>query len=64
MVRARGADGPAGATYPANQSGDAYELPRAYRRLGELYGDRNKPAKAVSYHNELAKLWDRADPVL
>ncbi len=39
-------------------------LPVAYRRLGELYEDRNDFEKAIDYYNRFVELWANADPQL
>ncbi len=39
-------------------------LPEAYRRLGELYEERNDTTKAVAHYNEFVELWKDADPEL
>ena len=45
-------------------SGRQYDLPRTYRRLGEIYeGKRNKD-KALEYYGKFITLWKDADPDL
>jgi tetratricopeptide (TPR) repeat protein len=43
---------------------DGYTLPRAYRRLGELYEERGNRAKALQYYGLFVELWRDADPDL
>ncbi len=44
--------------------GDAFELPRAYNRLGELYEGRGNSEKATEYYNKFVELWSDADEEL
>ena len=44
--------------------GDAYQLARAYKRLGELYEGRSDRAKALDHYGRFADLWRDADPEL
>src|SRR5882762_9777393 len=44
--------------------GDAYQLARAYQRLGELYEARGERAKALDYYGRFVDLWKDADPEL
>jgi len=39
-------------------------LPRAHKRLGELYGARGDRAKAREYFGRFVDLWKDADPEL
>jgi tetratricopeptide (TPR) repeat protein len=53
------------ATYEtSNTIGDAWSLPRAYRRLRELYEERREWDKAIKMYQELATVWENADPSL
>jgi tetratricopeptide (TPR) repeat protein len=44
-------------------SGREYNLPRAFRRLGELYEGKDK-AKALEYYGKFVGIWKDADPDL
>jgi len=44
-------------------AGRPYFLPRAYRRLGELYEPKDK-TKALEYYGKFTALWKDADPDL
>ncbi|MFQ5705209.1 MAG: tetratricopeptide repeat protein, partial [Gemmatimonadales bacterium] len=44
--------------------GDAYELPGAYKRLGELHEQRGDKTKAVEYYDKFVELWNDADAEL
>jgi tetratricopeptide (TPR) repeat protein len=52
------------ATMPANPIGDAFELARTYRRLGELYEERRDWKHAVQRYQDFVNLWEHADPSL
>jgi tetratricopeptide (TPR) repeat protein len=52
------------ATIPNNASGDAYELARAYRRLGEIYEQRQDWARAEQRYQDFVSLWEHADAAL
>jgi tetratricopeptide (TPR) repeat protein len=52
------------ATTPAGQVADAYELARAYRRLGEIYEERGDWTRAKQRYQDFVNLWERADPSL
>jgi tetratricopeptide (TPR) repeat protein len=43
---------------------DGFVLPRAYKRLGELYEKRGNRAKALEYYGRFVELWRDADPAL
>jgi tetratricopeptide (TPR) repeat protein len=43
---------------------DGFVLPRAYKRLGELYEQRGNRAKALQYYGLFVELWRNADPDL
>ncbi|HEX9754366.1 MAG TPA: protein kinase [Gemmatimonadales bacterium] len=49
------------APYPIGQD---FDLPVAYRRLGELYELKGDRAKAVEYYGRFVDLWKDADPEL
>ena len=40
------------------------ELPRAYKRLGELYELRGETTNAIQRYSDLVDLWRNADPEL
>ena len=53
------------ATYETgNTFGDASALPRAYRRLGELYEEHREWDKALKMYQKLAAQWENADASL
>lgn len=52
------------ATNIARVNEDFDDLAPAYRRLGELYEERNNQEKAVQYYNRFVELWSDADPEL
>jgi tetratricopeptide (TPR) repeat protein/tRNA A-37 threonylcarbamoyl transferase component Bud32 len=41
--------------------GDAFDLARTYKRLGELYETRNNRQKALEYYGKFVDLWKDAD---
>ena len=43
---------------------DHIALPAAYRRLGELYEERDDLDKAIEYYSEFVDLWQDADEEL
>ncbi len=43
---------------------DAFTLAPSYKRVGELYEERDEIAKAVEYYNNFVELWSDADPEL
>jgi tetratricopeptide (TPR) repeat protein len=43
---------------------DGFTLPRAYRRLGELYEQKGNRTKALQYYGLFVELWRNADPDL
>jgi serine/threonine protein kinase/tetratricopeptide (TPR) repeat protein len=43
---------------------DAFELARAYLRLGELYESAGSATRAIERYGNLLELWENADPVL
>jgi tetratricopeptide (TPR) repeat protein len=45
-------------------SGRQYNLPRTFRRLGELYEGKHNREKALEYYGKFAGLWKDADPEL
>ena len=45
-------------------SPDASYLATSYQRLGELWEQKNDPAKAASYYAKFVELWKNADPEL
>ena len=56
-----------GVAYPGDADRiweDGFSLPRAYRRLGELYEQRGNRAKALQYYGLFVELWRNADPDL
>jgi tetratricopeptide (TPR) repeat protein len=52
------------ATIPGNANNDAYELARAYRRLGEVYEERRDWKRATQRYQDFVILWEHADPSL
>jgi tetratricopeptide (TPR) repeat protein len=53
------------ATLPQNgPSGRQYDLPRTWRRLGELYEGKGDRRKALDYYGKFVGLWKDADPDL
>jgi tetratricopeptide (TPR) repeat protein/TolB-like protein len=43
---------------------DQFTLPRAYKRLGELYEQKGNRTKALQYYGMFVELWRNADPDL
>jgi tetratricopeptide (TPR) repeat protein/tRNA A-37 threonylcarbamoyl transferase component Bud32 len=52
------------ATPTLNADVDARELPRAYRRLGELYEAKGDTKRAIQRYSDFVELWKNADPAL
>jgi tetratricopeptide (TPR) repeat protein len=52
------------ATSPEAQATDAYELARAYRRLGEIYEQRHDWQHAKERYQDFVNLWEHADSAL
>ena len=51
---------------PSSRLGDthAFELARAYQRLGELYERRGDVKRAIQRYGDFVELWKDADPEL
>jgi tetratricopeptide (TPR) repeat protein len=45
-------------------AGRQYDLPRTFRRLGELYEGKGNKEKALDYYGKFTGLWKDADPEL
>ena len=56
--------GKAANPWEQSTSPDASYLAPSYQRLGELWEQKNDPAKAATYYSKFVELWKNADPEL